>query len=274
VIARGLCLVALLLGATDAFADDSRARARALYDRGMAHYNVGAFDSAVEEFKQAYELTRAPGLLFNLAQACRLAKHDEEALHFYRSYLRERPNAPNRRDAQAFIAELEKRMATPTPAPAPVEPSAAPPPVEAPRVEAPAPVEKHEEHAEPARVEPRLVLPPPVVAAPPRPRAWAAAAGAVGAVGLAALGTAAYFAVAESDASRAVSGATTWSGDLQKTWDDGRRDAQVATALFVVGGVATGAAVVLAIVAARKSSKVLSRAPMIGPGSIGWSCAF
>src|SRR5438093_1355717 len=101
-IAR-LLLIALLAWSSNAGAADTKARARVLFDRGMAHYNLGEYDAAADDFKQAYQLTRAPGLLFNLAQASRLAHRNEDALHFYRSYLRERPNAVNKRDVQAFI---------------------------------------------------------------------------------------------------------------------------------------------------------------------------
>ena len=52
------------------------------------------------EFKLAYARSQAPGLLFNLAQASRLNKDYEQALHFYRTYLRVRPDAPNRDDVE------------------------------------------------------------------------------------------------------------------------------------------------------------------------------
>jgi len=64
------------------------------------------------------------------------------------------------------------------------------------------------------------------------------------------------------------------SSDPDYLVDDGRRDAQVATALFVVGGIAAGVGVVLAIVAARKGARrALARTPLVGPGAMGGSCA-
>ena len=47
--------------------------ARAHYDRGMQRYNLGDFDGAITAFDAAYAVSKAPGLLFNLAQAHRLA---------------------------------------------------------------------------------------------------------------------------------------------------------------------------------------------------------
>ena len=46
--------------------------ARDHYERGMAHYQLGEFPQAIDEFKIAYAASRAPGLLFNMAQASRL----------------------------------------------------------------------------------------------------------------------------------------------------------------------------------------------------------
>ena len=79
--------------------------ARDLYKKGMTHYELGEFDVAIEEFKRAYALTSAPGLLFNLAQVYRMKKDPEQAVYFYRTYLRLVPDAPNRADVEALIAE-------------------------------------------------------------------------------------------------------------------------------------------------------------------------
>jgi tetratricopeptide (TPR) repeat protein len=278
-IAR-IVLVATLALCGVARADDAKAHARALYDRGMGHYNVGEFDAAAEDFKQAYQLTRAPGLLFNLAQACRLAHKNEEALRFYRTYLREKPNAVNKKDVKAFIAALEKLPAAPPPAPPPSVPEnanaepapASEPPASEPPAHVEAPPPPPPAHAEPiAPVHPLVAAP---IARPASVKPYVAAAAVLGGVGLAALGTAAYFAVASRDASNEIAGASTWNPGLQQRWEDGQRDAQVATALFVVGGVSAGVAVVLGVVAARKHSKQLALIPSVGPGAIGWSCAF
>src|SRR6185312_1826267 len=86
---------------------DKLQEAKDHYDRGMAHYELGEFGPAVDEFKAAYALSQAPGLLFNLAQASRLGKDYEQALHFYRTYLRVRPDAANRDDVEKRISELE-----------------------------------------------------------------------------------------------------------------------------------------------------------------------
>jgi tetratricopeptide (TPR) repeat protein len=118
-----LAVVALVGGVARA---DSLAQARALYDKAIAHYDLAEYESAIGEFKAAYELSREPGLLFNIAQACRLSKQYEPALHFYRTYLELKPDAPNRADVEAQIAKMKEALRSSPPpavAPAPVAPA-------------------------------------------------------------------------------------------------------------------------------------------------------
>ena len=134
---------------SSARADDAATQARVLYDKAIAHYDLAEYDVAIGEFKQAYELSREPALLFNIAQSYRLKKDYEQALNFYRTYLALDPDAPNRRDAEAQIRKMNEALKAarshPAPEPAPPpEPVVTPPP-------APAPT------------------PPPVVVTPPPP---------------------------------------------------------------------------------------------------------
>src|SRR5688572_6655498 len=125
-------LVASLLVVAPAQAQtDADAQARAHYDRALVHYNLSEWDEAIREFKKAYELSKAPGLLFNIAQAYRLQGNKRMVLSSYKSYLRLDPGAPNRAEVEARIAELDKAIAEDKPTgPAPrVEPKpVAPPP--------------------------------------------------------------------------------------------------------------------------------------------------
>jgi tetratricopeptide (TPR) repeat protein len=90
---------------------DDRAAARDHYKRGITAYNLGEYDRAVDELKKAYELSNAPSLLFNIAQALRLKRDHAQALLFYRNYLRLEPNAPNRADAEALAIEMQEKAA-------------------------------------------------------------------------------------------------------------------------------------------------------------------
>jgi tetratricopeptide (TPR) repeat protein len=84
--------------------------AREHYERGLAKYNLAEFDAAIVEFKQSYELSKAPRLLFNIAQAYKLKKDYESALYFYNTYLRADPNPPNLDDVESKIDEMKHAL--------------------------------------------------------------------------------------------------------------------------------------------------------------------
>lgn len=114
---KAIALAVLLLGATSSvrtvhaqpvLADDKKAEAKALYEKGLNHYNLGEFDPAIAAFRAAYAISSAPGLLFNIAQSFRLKKDYEQASYFYTTYLRLKPDAPNRSDVEQRIAEMDK----------------------------------------------------------------------------------------------------------------------------------------------------------------------
>jgi tetratricopeptide (TPR) repeat protein len=90
--------------------DQKKAEARALYEKGLSHYNLGEFDQAIAAFRASYALTSAPGLLFNIAQSFRLKKDYEQATYFYQTYLRLKPDAPNRADVEARLQEMQEAI--------------------------------------------------------------------------------------------------------------------------------------------------------------------
>src|SRR4051812_48415736 len=101
---RVLCAIALLISAP-AVADPDPARQH--YETASRLYNTGEFDAAIGEFKQAYGLSPAPGLLFNIGQAYRAKKDYEHARYFYTTYLREDPDAPEAAYVRARMQEMD-----------------------------------------------------------------------------------------------------------------------------------------------------------------------
>jgi tetratricopeptide (TPR) repeat protein len=295
---RWLLVAAVLLAARTAVAApsaDDQEEARKHYERGMSRYALGEFDAAVTEFKEAYARTEAPGLLFNLAQASRLAKQYEQALHFYRSYLRARPRAANRRDVESFILQLEPLVnKAPAPAPAPAtatpattpssEPSTAGAPepgsTTAPSLRTPA--------SKPPGAAPSaapVLVPPPPRHAPTAAdrglgRTWLIAGLVTLGVGVGALATGVAFGLSSQSASNDIAhiSATggSWTPDAQQRFDDGRRDATIATALYAVGGAGVAAGVVVTVLGARKRAAAprWSLAPLPGGAAASWSCSF
>jgi tetratricopeptide (TPR) repeat protein len=102
---------------SDAPATDAEKQARALYAQGQIHYSLGEYEQAIAHFRGAYELTSAPGLLFNIAQAHRLNGQCKQALEIYRHFVRLAPSAEYRGEADTQIAALTLRCGTPMPTP-------------------------------------------------------------------------------------------------------------------------------------------------------------
>jgi tetratricopeptide (TPR) repeat protein len=111
----------------DRAADEKQARA--LHAEGVRRYNLAEYDKAIDAFRRAYELAQFPGLLFNIAQAYRQQRDCGQALEFYRSYIRQKPDASDRAQVDALVVEMEACLAASQSAPTPPAPrpnSAAP----------------------------------------------------------------------------------------------------------------------------------------------------
>ena len=102
--ARILAVVLTLaapLAVTPALRAETAAEAgKAHFERGVKQYNLGRFPEAIAEFEHAYDKDPAPILLFNIAQSHRQNGNKERALFFYRRYLEQAPDAPNRADVE------------------------------------------------------------------------------------------------------------------------------------------------------------------------------
>jgi hypothetical protein len=111
------------------------------FKEALAAYDAGRFAEASELFERAYRQTRAPGLLFNIAQSARKIGDCPRAVAYYRRFIAEDPASPDRPRAEEWIAELGScpeaapplgvaqppAPATPAAAAAPATPSAPPP---------------------------------------------------------------------------------------------------------------------------------------------------
>ena len=122
----GMCGIAVTLGLALALAagpalakgpaSDDSAAAKEHYKKGTKLYDLGKYDEAITEFEGAYELKDEPVLLYNIAQAYRLANKYAEALRFYRSYLRKftaanKKDPPNKVEVETKIADMENLIA-------------------------------------------------------------------------------------------------------------------------------------------------------------------
>jgi hypothetical protein len=143
-----------------------RAAAKAAFHEGLRAFNLGQWGEAVAAFEKSYKLSGDPALLFNVAQAQRLAGHRKEALIAYKAYLRENPDTPHRELVESKIRELEASV-EPAEAAIPAKPGAESPPEE---TVAP-PSAEAAETAPPEKAPPQVAplpasAPPPIVPVP------------------------------------------------------------------------------------------------------------
>jgi len=141
-----IALVGMLASAR-AFADED---AKSLFERGTALFALHKFGAAAEAFEKAFEIRADPAILYNAAQAHRLAGNKSRSLDLYQSLLRlYGVQLANRAEVVEHIRQLTiaieaERRATNsppvTPQPRPIEPPTNVPPTAAnPNPPAPAP---------------------------------------------------------------------------------------------------------------------------------------
>jgi len=85
--------------------------AKQYVDAGLAAQSAGDYDAAITFYSKAYELVPHPTLIFNLAQAHRLAGRIELALSLYKRYLSEAPNGPQAKTARELVSEIDAHKA-------------------------------------------------------------------------------------------------------------------------------------------------------------------
>ncbi len=112
----GWLLAVLLWGATTHVAraaptDAAAKQARAAYDEGQVAFNLGQWDKAIDAWQRGYKAKPDPVFLYNIAQAYRKAGNLEQSIFFYKSYLHNTSNAPNRDEVVGWIDQLEKQAA-------------------------------------------------------------------------------------------------------------------------------------------------------------------
>ncbi len=83
--------------------------AEELYDAGQRAYDGGDYALAIDRWEASYQLSREPGLLFNLGQAYRRAGNCTRALSSYRQFVTADPTSDRRALADELIRELEPK---------------------------------------------------------------------------------------------------------------------------------------------------------------------
>ena len=134
-------LLAIALSGRPAGAAEPSA-ARQAYDEATAAFGLGHYAEAAEKYETAFSLRPDPALLYDAAQAYRLAGNRPRALELYRNYLRLYPDRQNADEARNQVAALtkaieEEKALPPSPPVAAAPATALPPPVAPPAVSPP-----------------------------------------------------------------------------------------------------------------------------------------
>ncbi len=110
-IKTGAFLISLLALSATARGADRSAEARQLFNEANAQFAIGEFKNAGEKYQAAYVIKQDPALLYNAAQAFRLAGDNEKALVLYKNYLQFYPREKNIEEVRGQIAKLKEAIA-------------------------------------------------------------------------------------------------------------------------------------------------------------------
>ena len=118
-------------------AESDKAMAKAHFEAATRLYDIHEYAKALEEYKAAYLAKPDPAFLFNVGQCYRRLGKFDQALEFYREYLKKAPpDDPNRPNVEARIrntdnSDVFENDTPPSPAaqpvPSPPSPPQAPP---------------------------------------------------------------------------------------------------------------------------------------------------
>lgn len=86
-------------------------QARALFQAGRVAYEAGRYESALEHFRQAYELSGRAGLQYNIGQTADRLRLDEEALAAFELFLETVDEHPRIEEVQARVVVLRRTLA-------------------------------------------------------------------------------------------------------------------------------------------------------------------
>src|SRR5262245_49185644 len=147
-VLRALVVGALLLVPARALgqAPSPDELARRHFESGAAYLQESDYATALKAFQKAYELSKRPAILINVATVEERRGNLEGAITALRTYLELEPNGEHAETTRLRLQNLEKRAAeapppvAALPAAVPAEPAPAPPPpAPAPAAPAPAP---------------------------------------------------------------------------------------------------------------------------------------
>lgn len=88
----------------------AKARAQLLFEKGVTAYREGRFYDAVDIFIETNRLYPDPKLSYNVGKSFEGMGNQADALRYYREYLRRLPDAPDARDVDGHVHQLEQAL--------------------------------------------------------------------------------------------------------------------------------------------------------------------
>ncbi len=86
--------------------------ARAHFLSGQSYFDDGRVADALNEYKEAYRISRRPGFQYNIGVCEEKLGHVDAAVDAFERYLREAPGAPDRAPVEAHLRELRGQQLT------------------------------------------------------------------------------------------------------------------------------------------------------------------
>jgi tetratricopeptide (TPR) repeat protein len=247
---RSIVASLIALALTNRVAMPDAPDAEKLYAQGQAAFDADRFDEAVSAWRRSYELSKEPGLLFNVAQAYRHRGKPGDcakALDAYKKFVELQPTSAQRSVAEGFMAEMQTCASA--------EASTTRPPIGPPPVVV-RPSTSHDTATNPGRTK-RIV--------------GVAVAGG----GVAIFATGLYFGIRASSLNDEVAKACSMRCDwgLYRAKDaEGKSAERNQYIFFGLGGAAIAAGGVLYWLGSReRSSSMVSAAPRTNGAEITWS---
>jgi tetratricopeptide (TPR) repeat protein len=88
----------------------AKERARLLFEKGVSAYREGRYYDAVDIFLETNRLYPDPKFSYNIGKAFEGMSNQPSALRYYREYLRRLPDAPDAREVEGHVRQLEQAL--------------------------------------------------------------------------------------------------------------------------------------------------------------------
>ncbi len=108
---RWIAFVFALFFAFPVVAQERDDRARRLFEEAALAYSEARYESALQLFEQAFELSGRTDLLYNIGLTLERLRRDEDAVVPFEQYLETNPPAERRAEVERRLAELRAHLA-------------------------------------------------------------------------------------------------------------------------------------------------------------------